>query len=183
MSIRHLSVALVALFAIACSGPTAKTKNLLTKHGTIDAEWEVRDEAKKSTHTYVLLRTKSGTHELYELVVVDSERKVARELIGGIDGTGCYLMPSANTTPWVLSLGPEAMEDARPSGDKTRTKCLEYKEMKAWSFIPEADRKAAEPPPPPPKPAVSPDAGTADGGAEEPAKAEDPGAVKDPLGL
>lgn len=172
MVFRHTKSVSSALFmgsmilgACALPDDTERTKNVLKKYGTLEAEWQVRDEANKKTHTYVLLRNQRNSFETYEIVATDNQRRVTREMVGGIDGTGCFLLEAGKTTPWILQKPPETLEDAMPSGDKTRTACLEYKDTGAWQFIPEKDRKAAEPPPPEPKPAApAPDAGTPDAG-------------------
>ncbi len=176
----YLGAAALALGLSACaSDGAARTKKLLSQHGTIDAEWQIRDDANKTTFTYVLLRTKSGVHETYEITKVDRQGAVGYEQAGGIDGTGCFLLAYGPTTPWIKGLGPESMEGVTQSGDKSRTRCLEYKDNKGWDYIPSKDRKAAEPPPPPPPAPADPPAD----GTGEPADsaASDPGAVKSAL--
>ncbi len=162
----------VASTAWGCSVPneTRKTKRLLESYGTIEGEWELRDEAAKKTYTYVLLKNETGRIETHEIVATDGERKVVREQAGGIDSTGCFLYGEGTTSYWIQQLPPEALEGAETSGDRTRTMCLEYKDTPGWTFIPAAARKAAEPPPPPTPPPAVPgaDAGTPDGGAGTP---------------
>lgn len=169
----------IAAAVVACKIPNAtdSMKKVLQEHGTIDGEWEVRDDAEEKTYTYVLLRNKTGTHETYEIVATDGQRNVTREMIGGIDGTGCFLLPEGMTSKWVMNQPPEVLEQTRVSGEKTYTRCLEYKGTEGWAQIPAKDRKAAEPPPPPPKPAVSPDAGTPDAGTPD-AGEDDKGEVE-----
>lgn len=178
---RILMGAAVALVAAACAVPNAtqRMKKDLARHGTIDAEWEIRDDAAEQTHTYVMLRAESGVHETYVITASDGQRSVNREHVGGIDGTGCYLLDPGITTTWVAQLPPEALQETTKSGDKTRTRCLEYKNGPGWTYIPAKDRKAAEPPPPPPppKPTTSPDMGSTNG-APPAAKPEDKGEVK-----
>ena len=158
----------IGLGACALPDDTDKTKKLLQKYGTIEAEWQVRDEANKKTYTYLLLRNQRGTFETHEIAASDVQRKVLREQAGGIDSNGCFLYEHGKTTPWVTQRGPEILASTSMSGDKMRTACLEYQETAAWQFVPEKDRKAAEPPPPEPaKPAAGPDAGTPGGTPEE----------------
>lgn len=157
------ALTLTALIFAGCAGGAESEKRMLAKHGTIDAEWEVRNDAEKKALTYMMLRTSSGVHELYEVTVMDGKSAAAREQVGGIDGTGCFLLPAGLSSAWILGKGAEVLEGTTQSGDKTRTRCLEYKDTGAWMFIPEKDRKAAEPPPPPPPapPTSGPDAGSA----------------------
>lgn len=186
---RRILVGLLSSSLLVVAGCAAKgierEKKFLAEHGTLDAEWQIRDEANKKTHTYVLLRT-GATHETYEIVATDGQRNVKREHAGGIDATGCYLTMHGPTTPWILQKGLGGLEDAPVSNEKIRTACLEYKDTGAWMFIPEKDRKAAEPPPPPPEvPAtppegMTPDGATPEGGATTP---EDKGDVKSALPL
>ena len=166
-----VGLSLVTLVAVACSitDMTTKEKNYLNRFGTIEAEWEERNDAEEKTHTYILLRNESGRFETHEIVSVDGRREIERELIGGIDATGCFLLPNAMSTPWIEKQTAEVLEDSRKSGERTRTACLEYKETEAWNYVPAEDRKAAEPPPPEPKetPAPGPDAGTSDAGGTD----------------
>lgn len=157
------SLIMGALTVTACSFPdaTEDMKKVLSEHGSIDAEWQIRDEENQKTYTYVLLRNKSGTHETYEIIATDRQQTVQREQIGGIDANGCFLTAQALTTRWIMERAPELVEEAPPGGAKIQTACLEYQDTPAWSFVPEEDRKAAEPPPPPPEtPATDADAGT-----------------------
>ncbi len=144
---------------------TKKAKQTLSQYGTIEAEWQIRDEEEKKTYTYVMLHTKSDRYETYEIVATDGRRATEREHAGGIDADGCYLTPYGMNTRWIAALPTGALEEATKSGDETRTPCLEYEEKEAWQFVPAEDRKAAQPPPPPPpSPSAGPDAGTPDGG-------------------
>lgn len=160
---RYAAVALLlALVAGACSG-TERMKKELSDYGKIDGEWEIRDDANKKTLTYVMVRTKSGLYETYEIAATDGQHAVDREQVGGIDGTGCYITTYGLTSAWIMGKPPETLQNTTKSGDNTRTRCLEYKDTAGWNFIPAKDRKAAEPPPPKPKPtppATGPDAGT-----------------------
>lgn len=171
-----------AVVVAACAVPNAtkRMKKDLTQHGSIDAEWEIRDDAEEKTYTYVMLRTEGNVHETYVITALDGQRNVTRDHVGGIDGTGCYLLEAGITTKWIAQLPPEALQETTKSGAKTRTACLEYKGNPGWLLIPPKDRKAAEPPPPPPppKPTVSPDMGTSDAGSTPEAPKEDKGDVK-----
>ena len=176
-------VAGVALIVAACAVPNAtkRMKKDLANHGTIDAEWEIRDDEAEKTYTYVMLRAESAVYETYVITASDGQRNVTRDQVGGIDGTGCYLLENGITTKWVAQLPQEALQETTKSGSKTRTKCLEYKDGPGWAFIPEKDRKAAQPPPPPPPPKptmLDQDMGGADGGPAAPAAEEDKGAVE-----
>lgn len=167
-------VAVGAVTVGACSlNGTKKAKEVLSRYGTIEAEWQIRDEEAGETYSYVMIGTESGRHETYEIVAKDGRQETRRELAGGIDANGCYITAHGMTTRWISGLPAEALEDAEKSPDETRTACLEYKDKAAWQFVPAEDKKAAEPPPPPPK-NPSPDAGSSDAGGSDTGMLEEP---------